>query len=259
MAEALFGQILVMSVTASLVILAVILIRLCLRRAPKVFSYALWAVVLLRLICPVSFSSDLSLLGMVEESIAEEVMLEQEVGGGITGEEIVPGIFTEVPAIAGENVVGKENVGLVNVNRPSEVQGESLTFAKIKKTIALEWQRLEEGNPDSVAVRYGLPIWAVGLVVMAIYSLWSMVQMRRVLKDAVPEASARKLIGSKSGNVYLCDLETPFVYGVLHPRIYLSTDTEEKERDYILLHEQTHIRRGDHIIRMLSFLVLCIH
>lgn len=60
----LFPKILNMSLTAGIVIILVILIRLPMKKAPKVFSYALWAVVLFRLICPVSFSSDFSLQGL---------------------------------------------------------------------------------------------------------------------------------------------------------------------------------------------------
>lgn len=57
-----------MSLTASVVILAVLAVRLLLRRAPKVFSYALWAVVLFRLLCPVSVTSAVSLLGALGRS-----------------------------------------------------------------------------------------------------------------------------------------------------------------------------------------------
>ena len=57
MLDTIFMRILDMSKTASLVILVVILARLCLKRAPKVFSYALWAVVLFRLLCPVSVTT----------------------------------------------------------------------------------------------------------------------------------------------------------------------------------------------------------
>ena len=55
-----------MSLTASIVILCVLVARLILKRAPKVFSYALWAVVLFRLLCPVSLSSGFSLLGALD-------------------------------------------------------------------------------------------------------------------------------------------------------------------------------------------------
>lgn len=60
----LLPKILNMSLTASIVIVLVLLARLSLRKSPKVFSYALWAVVLFRLLCPVSFSSGFSLLGL---------------------------------------------------------------------------------------------------------------------------------------------------------------------------------------------------
>ena len=56
MAEQLLMRILTMSLTASAVILAVLLLRLCLKKAPRIFSYCLWAAVLFRLLCPVSFT-----------------------------------------------------------------------------------------------------------------------------------------------------------------------------------------------------------
>jgi beta-lactamase regulating signal transducer with metallopeptidase domain len=54
-------------------------------------------------------------------------------------------------------------------------------------------------------------------------------------------------------------LKTPFVLGLLRPKIYLPVGFNDKERSYILLHEQTHINRKDHIIKMLAFLVLSVH
>ncbi len=62
--EGTFLKVLNMSITAGYVILAVVLIRLLLRRAPKKYSYLLWSVVLFRLVCPVSFASVVSLFGM---------------------------------------------------------------------------------------------------------------------------------------------------------------------------------------------------
>ena len=67
----LFPTICNMSLTASVVIVAVLLVRLLLRRAPKVFSYALWAVVLFRLLCPVSVTSAVSLMGAVGAPVQE--------------------------------------------------------------------------------------------------------------------------------------------------------------------------------------------
>lgn len=64
-------RILNMSITATFMALAVILLRLILKNSPKWTSYALWSVVLFRLLCPVSFTSDLSLLGSIGAPAAE--------------------------------------------------------------------------------------------------------------------------------------------------------------------------------------------
>ena len=66
MAEQLLMRILTMSLTASAVILAVLLLRLCLKKAPRIFSYCLWAAVLFRLLCPVSFTAAFSPFSMLK-------------------------------------------------------------------------------------------------------------------------------------------------------------------------------------------------
>ena len=61
-------------------------------------------------------------------------------------------------------------------------------------------------------------------------------------------------------NIYLLNkIETPFVFGILSPGIYMPSSLSEDEMNYIILHEQTHIKRFDHIIKLLSFFILCIH
>lgn len=85
---------------------------------------------------------------------------------------------------------------------------------------------------------------------MLIYSLVSLLRLRANLVGAVKWRD----------NIYLADhIASPFVMGVLHPKIYLPSTLSERERDYIILHEQTHIRRFDHIIKIVAFLVLAVH
>ena len=64
--KSVFSQIFNMSLTASVVILCVLAVRLLLKKAPKKFAYALWAVVLFRLLCPVSLPSPVSVLEVVQ-------------------------------------------------------------------------------------------------------------------------------------------------------------------------------------------------
>lgn len=85
---------------------------------------------------------------------------------------------------------------------------------------------------------------------MTLYSLLSLIRLRR------------RLVGSVRfrDNLYLADhIPTPFVLGVIHPRIYLPSSLSEQEQSYIILHEQAHIRRGDHIVKVVGFFALSLH
>lgn len=92
--------------------------------------------------------------------------------------------------------------------------------------------------------------WLAGIVAMFLYAVASLVSLSRRMKGAVRLRE----------NIYLSDyVPTPFVIGVARPRIYLPSSLREKEMDYIILHERTHIRRGDHIIRIVSFFALAVY
>ena len=210
MQEELFLKVLNMSITGSAVILCVVLMRFLLRRAPKVFSYALWSVVLFRLVCPFSFESALSLLPVNPEPIPDRI------------------VYAAVPQI---------QTGITAVDR---VVSSSLPGATPYASV----------NPLQIWVFLGSLLWIMGIAVLLLYSVFSLLSLKKRLKDAVHDKE----------NIYLCDsLDTPFVMGVLRPRIYLPASLSGAEKEYILLHEQTHIRRFDHVVKILSFFVLCIH
>ncbi|MBO5068873.1 MAG: hypothetical protein J6C37_00700, partial [Roseburia sp.] len=219
----IFPEILNMSLTASVVIVFVLLARLFLRKVPKIFSYALWAVVLFRLLCPVSVSSQLSLLGLFEVPTEE--------GTGITSTvEYVPSdiVHTEYPRV---NLPVPGVSAIVNGNLP---QGQEQLAA----------------DPLEAPVTIATYIWLTGILGMLVYSMISFFKLRRQVVGAVPLRD----------NIYLADhIASPFVMGLFRPRIYLLASLSEKEQEYIILHEQHHIRRFDYIIKVLAFAALCIH
>lgn len=93
-------------------------------------------------------------------------------------------------------------------------------------------------------------LWLAGLLTLALSGAVSLVRLRRQLVGAVP----------LSGRVYLADrIPSPFVLGLIRPKIYLPSDLERADRTMVLLHEQAHIRRGDPIWKALAFLALCLH
>jgi beta-lactamase regulating signal transducer with metallopeptidase domain len=226
--ETLFPQILSMTLTASLVIVLVLVARLALRRVPKIFSYALWAVVLFRLVCPVSFSSPFSLVPGGSGS-AVSGWGDDYVGQTMLYENFRPEYQTAV------------DHGIA----PIPAQGDSGSYVVTAP---------DGISPPATVASTVWPvlggIWLAGIAGMLAYSVISLLRLRRRLVGAV----------RLRDNIWLADhIATPFVLGVLRPRIYLPSALPLEERSYIILHEQTHIRRGDHLVKILAFLVLCVH
>lgn len=210
MVEKIFLQILNMSFTASFVIIFVLIARLFLKKSPKVLSYALWGVVLFRLICPFSFESIFSLLPAKTNPISQDIVYAP-----------IPTIDTGIPAIN----------HTVNHFLPAATPAASV-------------------NPLQIWVFIGSAVWLMGMSVLLIYSIFSLVKLQKRLKNAV----------HKKDNIYLAEhLDTPFVMGIIRPKIYLPASLTEREKRYILLHEQMHIRRFDHVVKIVSFFVLCLH
>ena len=92
--------------------------------------------------------------------------------------------------------------------------------------------------------------WLTGMALLLLYSVVSLLRLRRRLVGAV----------RLEDNIYLADyIPSPFVMGLFRPKIYLPSTLTETERGYILRHEQYHLRRRDHVVKLLSFLALCVH
>lgn len=210
MFEALFLQVLNMSFTVSMVILFVLLARLPLRKAPKLFSYMLWSVVLFRLICPFSLESAISFLPTKTNPIPSDIM------------------YTQTPIINTE-------ASLINnsANAVFPAPGVGVSINSMKTMVLIS-----------------TIVWLTGIAVMLVYSVVSLVKLRSKLDNAIHEKE----------NIYTSpNIASPFVMGLIHPKIYLPASLIESERAYIILHEQVHIKRFDHIVKIISFFVLCIH
>ena len=219
-----------MSLTASVVILAVLAVRLLLRRAPKVFSYALWAVVLFRLLCPVSVTSAVSLLGALGAPAQER--------------SAVTSVVEYVPADIVRNMAPAVTP-LPQEPFPAE-PGESI----ISAVPSVTQPAAAPVSPLSGPVAILTLTWLTGMALLLLYSVISLLRLRRRLVGAV----------RLEDNIYLADyIPSPFVMGLFRPKIYLPSTLTETERGYILRHEQYHLRRRDHVVKLLSFLALCVH
>lgn len=212
-----------MSLTASVAIVLVILLRLLLKKAPKVISYALWGVVLFRLLCPVSIGSNFSVYNLFDAPAQES--------GTITSViEYVPSniVHTEYPSVA------LPVPGISDVINDALPQGQEQLVA----------------DPLEAPMSFATYAWMIGVLVMAIYSIVSYIRLRRKLSVVVPLRD----------NIFIADdIKSPFVVGLFRPKIYLPCNLGDKEQEYIILHEQHHIKRLDHVMKALAFLALAIH
>lgn len=105
-------------------------------------------------------------------------------------------------------------------------------------------------NPIQVWLFIGQTIWLIGIAVLLIYSIISLIKLNLKLKISM----------NLRDNIYIADyITSPFVIGFIKPKIYLPPNLSEHEREYIIAHEQIHIKRFDHITRLVSFVVLAVH
>lgn len=208
-----FPDLMDINLTATVVIVFVLSVRVLMKGAPKLFSCALWGVVLLRLLVPVSIESPVSL-----------VTERTEFSSMVDVNEVLPNLQFETPADAANNSSVREHTP----------DGEVLSLVG---TIL---------NPQT----YLTFLWLGGMAVMLLWGAVDWIRLRRRLRVVVPAGEG----------IFLADdIGSPFVMGLLRPKIYLPSSLTEQEQGYILLHEKHHIRRFDHVVKWLFWLALCIH
>jgi beta-lactamase regulating signal transducer with metallopeptidase domain len=205
-------EILNRSIAASWIVLGVIALRLLLKKAPKWIAVLLWAVVAVRLLCPFTIESVMSLIPSAE-TVSPDIMYQD-----------TPQINSGIPVI---NATVNPYIG--------EHFGPTPYYS---------------ANPLQIlipSVAYG---WLLGVFGMFSYALISWGLLKRKLKTAV---LLRENI-FQSENV-----ASPFVLGILKPKIYLPFEMQEQDASYVVAHERAHIRRKDHWWKPFGYLLLAIH
>ena len=233
-----------MSLTGSIIIGFVLLARLMLRKAPKVFSYALWSVVLFRLLCPVSVSSMFSVLNFMKsaEPISQSV---------VTTIDYSAVEMPEFISVAENEPVIEEPIIIAPEYQEPQIEDSFIPDGGMDHMDAPDVDIPQApAEPVRDPVHYAVIIWLVGLGVMLVYNVISCIRLFRQIEGAVP---LRK-------ELYLADyISTAFVLGIVKPRIYLPSYLCQEERGYIIAHERCHIKRMDHVFRLLAYLALCLH
>lgn len=235
----LFVTILNMSIGVSICILAVMLLRLALWRAPKIFSYLLWAVVLVRLVCPVLPEADLGLVpnitlinAIMEENTISHYYVDDEVG---QRDEVRESVSRHVPEEShGGFVVGKDSNAGISEEHP-DTAVDHISYLPEEK-VAVKDFRVRMSDKRLVAAAI---VWAVVALGLMVY---------------VAVSYAIFIHGMDKKKI-----TTPFVAGLIHPEIYLPEGLEGWQRQLVMEHEQIHKKRFDYLVKPAAFLLCCIH
>ncbi len=265
MLRELFELILGTAYTASFAILAVLLIRLLLRRAPRVFSYALWIVVLIRLCCPVLPQAAFGLIpdGRAVFDAAERAASTETTYPAVFGHTAADAAYSDSgrgPAgqagqIGQAGQVGQADqagqagqVGQADHRAETQDTAPAGTMAvKGRGVLGAAFGRLW----DVMAV-----LWLAGFLALL---AWGAVSYFIFMKRIGRKEGQRAGKGEKIPVIVSRQVYTPFAAGVLRPVVYLPAGLEEAARDLILEHERVHIRRLDIPVKMLAWAVTCIY
>jgi len=201
-----------MSISASWLVLAILVLRLVLNKAPKWVNVLLWGIVAVRLVCPFTIESALSL---------------------IPSTQTIP-------------------MNIEMAAKPAIDSGVEAVNSMVNPMIAASFTPYPgaSANPLQIWIPLAAVIWFFGMVLMMSYTVISYWNLRRKVDTAV----------IYKNNIYHSEnVSSPFVLGILKPRIYLPYSMDGKNLDHVVAHEQAHIRRKDHLWKPLGFLLLTVH
>ncbi len=232
----LFLKILEMSYGASFVILIILFIRLILKKAPKIYSYMLWSVVLLRLVCPFSIESGLSIIPS-NVAFSQNVVIEPK-------QDKQYDAYTEV-----QSKVKSE----VKIQQETQISDTyTVEDNSVNKTIDSYKNNINNysGSKSEQVLFFASWTWFVGLVLLLFYGFTTLATFKSRLLN----------VELYKENIYFVDnISTAFVLGVFSPKIYIPRNLSANELEYIVLHEKIHIKRYDYFIKLVSYIAVCIH
>ena len=201
-----------LSISASWLILAVLVLRVVLKKAPKWVMPLLWGVVALRLVCLFSIESALSLIPSAE-TIPSEIVTE-----------------TREPVLY-------EQATLDIVTNPTLPSAAEVPVGVSRQQAQVDF------NIYSI-------LWLAGMSALLVHALVSAGKLKRKLATAI----------LLRDNIYESEfVDSPFVFGVVKPNIYLPMHMDEETAAYVIAHERAHLARRDHWWKVLGYLVLALH
>ena len=228
-----------LSVMAGWMVLAVVLLRLCLKKAPRWITCLLWGLVALRLVIPFTVESPISLLPtantVISSSDSGSSSLQLDSGVDALNEPINEWLQQSAIPYFNDDTREPSEQDAVDLIVPEEMVDELEEEPKTRAEQVL-----------SIAA----PLWLVGIGMMLLYELFSMLRVRSRVLDAV----------LLRDNIWQSDrIASPFILGLFRPRIYVPYGLDESVLEQVLSHERAHLHRRDHWIKPFAFTLLAVY
>lgn len=234
MLKNIFVYLLHNSIAVCVVILTVFVVRLFLRRAPKKYSYILWSIVGIYLLCPIRLSSPISIYSLINN--VSDTFLEHH------------SLPLNAKNFADKNKTYNEKNQKTKDSNKSKFDNVSSTNKNQKTKQNQNNTAGTENISQSLTVTTTAYIWLCGCIVLLVRNLFLIWRTKQTVLMAI----------RRKDNIYESEyISTPFVLGIVRPKIYIPFNLSEQEREYILKHEQYHIRRKDQIIKICAY-ILCV-
>lgn len=263
----IFIKLLNMSIVASWLILAVIILRLLLKKAPKRLICVLWILVAVRLISPMSFESSFSLIPCVEtvqyqvsESGRASVntginRLDQMLNHIISGENVSSSGYMNTSGQDADNSNSYMLHGDTTDSNSDMLHGD--TTDKNSDMLLSDSTGMnsddainEAANGMSIMGKVLTWIWCAGMIATLLYAVVSYSFLRRRVAASI----------RYKDNIWINDtIETPFILGVIRPQIYLPAGIGKRDEEYVIAHEKTHLSRKDHWWKPLGFVLFAVY
>ena len=225
------------NMTVSVVIIAVLLARFLLRKMPKKYSYILWSIVGIRMIFNLPFATNISVFnlfrGFAKRSSTMDTML---AGSRKTNLQRAADVL---------NTIGTSETSTAHASSNTAANAVTHTLTTSQMVLGI----------------LGL-LWLIVVALFVAYGIYSYVKCRMLVRTAVIARDITSATHKEkaSASVWECDrIPSPFVLGIIRPRIYIPFRMPKQEQAYILAHEQCHIRRLDPLWKLIAFLLLAVY
>ncbi len=259
-----------LSITAGWMVLAVLLLRLCLKKAPRWITCVLWGLVALRLILPFTIESPISLIPTPKTVVSTDGSdsATPVVDSGLSAIDKPLNDWLQKPVEAPVEkpsqspIVQSPLPPAPDTNTPSQpapdlpaVDTDPTPAPPVEETPVTPEQKPAATETKAVSrmeriLRIAAPVWLVGIGLMLLYEIISVWRVRRRVLDAV----------RLRDNIWQSDqVASPFILGVFRPRIYIPYGLEEPVLEQVLSHERAHLHRRDHWIKPFAFTLLAVY